>query len=298
MIINEKGDWMVNVFVYGTLRKGEANAGLLKNAVCLAEQAWTEGVLYDTGFGYPAMKQAATERVYGELYKVTEDELKRLDQLEGYSPGGAGNLFERKELTVRTDQGKTKALVYTAGNQDLLATKIPGGDWKEYRLLNMQPKDHVLYFAYGSCMDDKRFIKDNADHFFKKLKGVGLLNNYSLRFTHKSTGDGMGRADIVEEGGIVEGKVYEIPVRALKDYLYRREGVPFAYRPTFVKVELDGKKVDALTFTVSNKQEEIAPPDWYAEEILRGAGGFLSEKYIARLKEHLHLLKTKNRGGK
>lgn len=102
--------------------------------------------------------------------------------------------------------------------------------------------------------------------------------------------DGMGRADIVEEGGRVEGKVYNIPVRALKEYIYRREGVPFAYRPTFVTLDLNGKKVQALTFVVNNKSEETAPPEWYKEEILRGAEGYLSDRYLSELKHHLNSL--------
>jgi gamma-glutamylcyclotransferase (GGCT)/AIG2-like uncharacterized protein YtfP len=76
---------MIKVFVYGTLRKGEANAQLLKGATCIAEQCWTDGDLYDTGYGYPAMKQTPNSRLFGELYTVTEEDLKRLDQLEGYT---------------------------------------------------------------------------------------------------------------------------------------------------------------------------------------------------------------------
>lgn len=287
---------MANVFVYGTLRKGESNASLLKNAQCIAEQAWTNGILYDTGFGYPAVKKSANGRVFGELYKVTEQELERLDQLEGYVPGGENNLYERIKMPVFTDRGETEAYVYVAGRKDLLEAEIPGGDWKEYRLLRKGQTDVVLYFAYGSCMDDKRFIEDGANHFFQNVKGVGILRNYTLRFTHRARGDGMGRADIVEEGGLVEGKVYEIPVRVLKEYLYLREGVPFAYRPTFVTVELNGRKVETLTFTVRNKTKETPPPDWYAQEILRGANGFLSEKYIKELKNHLLNLENRDRG--
>ncbi|WP_338472553.1 gamma-glutamylcyclotransferase [Niallia sp. XMNu-256] len=284
---------MVYVFVYGTLRKGESNAYLLKNAICIAEQAWTNGEMYDTGNGYPAIKPSLTLRVYGELYLVTESELERLDQLEGYTSGSTNNLYERIEQTVYTDRGEKEAFVYVEGNASICKEEIHRGDWKEYRLLNKQkkPNHKILYFAYGSCMDDKRFKMAGVEHYFQNVIGVGLLTNYSLRFTYCSKIDGMGRADIVEEGGHVEGKVYEIPIHALEDYLYIREGVPYAYRPTFVTVELNGKKVEVLTFVVAQKAEETPPPDWYAEEILRGASGYLTEDYIARLTEHIHFLK-------
>ena len=284
---------MIKVFVYGTLRKGEANAQLLKGATCIAEQCWTDGDLYDTGYGYPAMKQTPNSRLFGELYTVTEEDLKRLDQLEGYTAGGTNNLYERIQQTVYTDKGATIATLYVASRALLLKRKIPNGDWKEHNLL-LKQDDSVLYFAYGSGMDQKRICEAGFAHYFQNMLGVGVLTNYTLRFTRKSTEDGMGRADIVEEGGVVEGKVYEIPVKSLKEYLYGREGAPKAYRPTFVMIEVNGKKVQALTFVVTNKQEEIAPPQEYVEEILRGAKGYLTVDYISKLKSHMNALKKSN----
>jgi gamma-glutamylcyclotransferase (GGCT)/AIG2-like uncharacterized protein YtfP/cation transport regulator ChaC len=284
---------MMKVFVYGTLRKGEANAHLLKDATCIAEQCWTDGELYDTGYGYPAVKQTPHSRLFGELYTVTEEDLKRLDVLEGYTPGGANNLFERIQQTVYTDKGATSATLYVASKAHLLKKKIPNGDWKEHNLL-LKQDDSVLYFAYGSCMDQKRICEAGFAHYFQNMLGVGVLTNYTLRFTRKSTEDGRGRADIVEEGGGVEGKVYEIPVKALKEYLYGREGAPKAYRPTFVMIEVNGKKVQALTFVVTYKREESAPPKWYEEEILRGANGYLTIDYTSKLKSHINSLKKSN----
>ncbi len=276
----------MKVFVYGTLRKGEANAKLLKNASCIAEQCWTNGVLYNTGYGYPTMKESKTSKVYGELYSVSEDDLKRLDQLEGYKEGSTNNLYERVEQTVFTDKGSCIAYMYVASKLNLLKTQIPNGDWKGYTLLSRK-SDSVLYFAYGSCMDQQRFIDDGVPHYFENIIGTGVLMNYTLKFSRKSSIDGMGRADIVEEGGRVEGKVYEIPMKALQEYLYRREGAPKAYRPTFVTIQLNGKEVQAITFVVTNKMTETAPPRWYEEEILRGAKGHLSTDYIDKIQSHM-----------
>ncbi len=72
---------MHKVFVYGTLRKGERNDYLLKNATCIKEHCWTFGELYDTGYCYPAIKLSNEARVYGELYEVSDSELIELDQL-------------------------------------------------------------------------------------------------------------------------------------------------------------------------------------------------------------------------
>jgi gamma-glutamylcyclotransferase (GGCT)/AIG2-like uncharacterized protein YtfP len=276
------------VFVYGTLRRHERNDYLLKDAELVAEQAWTEGKLFDTGFGYPALQESAADVVYGELYLVTEEQLHRLDELEGYSVKALDNLYNRKIQLISHDTGKTKAYIYTIAkhNSHMLKTPIKSGDWKEYHLRKQDP---ILYFAYGSCMDHARFKLAKVDQYFQKVTGTGILHGYTLRYS-VTMPDG-GRADIVEEGGVVEGKVYEIPADCVP-YLYRREGVGSRlYRPTFVDLCINGSLYnDVLTFTVVNKEAETAPPEHYSEEIIRGGTGFLSEAYLEELKNHIKIL--------
>lgn len=276
------------VFVYGTLRRHERNHYLLKGAELVAEQAWTEGKLFDTGFGYPALQESAADVVYGELYLVTEDQLHRLDELEGYSVKAHDNLYNRKKQLISHDTGKTKAFIYSIAkhNSHMLKTHIKSGDWKEYHLRKQDP---ILYFAYGSCMDHARFKLAKVDQYFQKVTGTGILHGYTLRYT-VTMPDG-GRADIVEEGGVVEGKVYEIPTDCVS-YLYRREGVGSRlYRPTFVDLFVDGSLYkDVLTFTVVSKEAETAPPEHYSEEIIRGGTEFLSEAYLNELKKHINIL--------
>ncbi|WP_462411629.1 gamma-glutamylcyclotransferase family protein [Neobacillus sp. Marseille-QA0830] len=131
---------MHKVFVYGTLRKGGSNDRFLKHAICLAEQCWTNGVMYDSSYGYPAVEQGPSTRVYGELYEVTDSELARLDWLEDYTEGRSDNLYERIQQTINTDQGPIAAYIYIANQPDLLKYKIPYGDWKGYRLLGKHNK--------------------------------------------------------------------------------------------------------------------------------------------------------------
>lgn len=276
----------MKVFVYGTLRKGEINSHLLSEGNCIAEQARTNGKLYDTGFGFPVLKPSTTPKVYGELYEVTETELEKLDRLESYREGCENNYYERVVQKIYTDQGVYKAYVYVGGKMNNFHKQISSGDWKEHQIFHSQ-KERILYFAYGSCMDIKRIKEAGVHHYFENVIGKGVLHNYSLNFTHCSRCDGLGRADIVEGEGIVEGKMYDIPVECLSEYLYGREGAPRIYRPTFVTVEINGLKKEALTFTVVNKKFETAPPESYRNEILRGADGFLSEEYIASLIRHM-----------
>jgi gamma-glutamylcyclotransferase (GGCT)/AIG2-like uncharacterized protein YtfP len=273
------------VFTYGTLRKHGANHRLLKDAELIGEQAWTHGLLYDTGLGYPAMIGNEYGKVYGELYLVNDEQLAQLDMLEGYYGPGGNNLYDRKTRMIFHDKGKQEAFAYIVAYQKehMLKKEINGGDWKVSRLLR---QNSILYFAYGSCMDDARFKKANVHHYFQKVMGRGVMNGYSLLFTRKSS-DG-GRADIVEGGGVVEGKLYEIPLTSL-EYLFKREEVKSGcYRPTLIDLVVNNKPIkNVFTFTVVEKQEETKPPGHYIEEILRGANGFVSEEYYLWLKEKI-----------
>lgn len=279
------------VFVYGTLRMHESNHYLLASAKKVAEQAWTHGRLYDTGNGYPGMLMDKKERVYGEIYQVTEKELEELDELEGYIQGKENNLYDRVRQSVYTDQGKIKANVYIYLDKlEEEKNYIPYGDWKIYRLTN---QNSVLYFAYGSCMDDQRFHQAGVEKYFTDVIGCGLLSGYRLRYTRIAK-DG-GRADIVERNqkNEVQGKVYRLKKEVLP-YLYRREGVEASiYRPASIQVEINGKRVqDVLTFIMVRKEKETAPPYGYAEEIIRGGYGTVSDEYLL---EHINYLKTKHK---
>lgn len=268
------------VFVYGTLRQHESNHSLLKNARCVSRQCWTNGILYDTGFGYPALLTSANNRVYGEVYEVSDQQLKSLDVLEGYEGKGKENLYERTTQVVHTDFDTIKAYVYVYSSSnatDLNEMKL--GDWKCHRYLQ---QNELLYFAYGSCMDDERFQLAGVKHEFERVAGCGVAKNYSLAYTRKAQ-DG-GRADLIESAEYTEGKVYHISKEALT-YLYQREGVNARiYRPAFIDLTIDGKTyLNVLTFLVVDKAEEVAPPMHYVTEILRGAKGFVSERYYQKL---------------
>lgn len=273
------------VFVYGTLRKHLRNASYLVSSACVAQQGRVSGRLLDTGKGFPAMVRERRHTVFGELYRVPLETLHELDILEGYEGEKGRNHYERIRCKVYTDFGTYSAYtyVYRSPEKDPDASWIESGDWKCHLYMKRLPK---YYFAYGSCMDDKRFREDRVAHKFSRMLGKGVLNGYSLRFTLERP-DGA-RADIVEDGGTVEGKVYRIDREAL-GYLYYREGVhQKTYRPVFVDIHIEGKVIrDCLTFVVIDKQREKAPPVWYAEEILRGAKGTVSQAYFKRLQSEL-----------
>jgi len=123
---------MHNLFVYGTLRRGEFYHGLLGASRLVASPAWVRGVLADTGRGYPAMRDGEGE-VCGEIYAVDDETLSRIDKLEDYyGPGDPRNLYERVTRRARTGRGETDVLVYVSG-RFADAPVIPSGDWVRYR---------------------------------------------------------------------------------------------------------------------------------------------------------------------
>lgn len=252
----------------------------------MARQSWVYGQLYDTGYGFPAMIQGYSERVYGELYEITDDVLGHIDVLEGYEGPNQNNHYDRIEQTVYTDQGQHLAYTYVYSyEQTSLLEKIILGDWKVHQLIN--PHRAIKYFAYGSCMDDRRIKKAGMFDHFLAYSERGIVSGFKLAFSRRSS-DG-GRADIIESlEHEVEGIVYNVNHEAL-DYLYGREGVNNQiYRPTVIDIKMGGKlHTDLLTFVVIDKNDEVAPPPWYLEEMIRGGTGILSEPYLSKLKEHV-----------
>lgn len=84
-----------NVFVYGTLKPGEANyqnycQGKIRSQV----PVYTFGDLYALSVGYPAMT-VGNNKVEGVLLTFEQPEiLQNLDHLEGYQENRAANLNE------------------------------------------------------------------------------------------------------------------------------------------------------------------------------------------------------------
>ncbi|WP_174613487.1 gamma-glutamylcyclotransferase [Virgibacillus ihumii] len=276
---------MTNVFVYGTLRMGGRNDSFLEGAECIYSQCRVRGKLLNTDKDYPVMQPDNSSWVFGELYSVTDSQMKTIDVLEGYEDGRSDNLYHKITTPVWNESGEEcRAVVFTAARSINYSThSISSGDWCVNKYIK---RDKLLYFAYGSCLDDERFRSAGADHFFKHVFGSGVLNGFEFRFSVK-TNDG-GKADIVEnKAEDVEGKVYEIPAEAL-EYLYRREGVyNRIYRPAIVLVSIAGVLYQALTFIGIKKTVETAPTSLYATEIMRGGNDCFSNHYKEKLTRKL-----------
>ena len=129
-----------NVFVYGTLMRGECNHHHLDDSTCLGP-ATIEGYdMYDVGW-YPAIV-SGDGLIIGELYQVPIEDMPSIDMLEG-----EGTLYAKKCETVTDANGNTAlALVYVYMRDSSDLKRI--SSWKEY----------VWYVSYGSNMLEERFL--------------------------------------------------------------------------------------------------------------------------------------------
>ena len=115
------------VFVYGSLRRGNAGAMSVRfpNAVYVAEGR-VRGSLYDLG-EYPGLvMDGAASFVTGEVYQVDDDTLNRLDKFELTSD------YSRKQVEVEHGLERTDCWIYVPdrvaeffGDHEL----IESGDW-------------------------------------------------------------------------------------------------------------------------------------------------------------------------
>lgn len=143
----------------------------------------------------------------------------------------------------------------------------------------------ILYFAYGSCMDEWSFRKTVGENGYKEM-GRAILQDFRLGFTLYSLNRQGGVADILwSPGEKVEGKLYRLKPESLP-YLDEREGVDHGrYKRIQVNVCYQGKKMMAMTYTVVNKEnKEVRPHPSYLKEIMRGAGS-LSQEYQDQLRK-------------
>jgi gamma-glutamylcyclotransferase (GGCT)/AIG2-like uncharacterized protein YtfP len=101
---------MFNLFTYGTLRRGNAAAGLLADCQHVGD-AVVRGLLYDIDGRFPALVLYGDTPVEGEIWRCPVHLLQRLDEYEGTTSG----LFRRVAVEAEADGTAVPCWTYTAG---------------------------------------------------------------------------------------------------------------------------------------------------------------------------------------
>lgn len=111
-------DYSFNVFVYGTLKGGEANHGVMTSAggEFIATVKLPGYYMVNTPW-YPFAAKSDNEKDYieGELYKVPAEKLHVLDTLEGYP-----QLYDRDVVefnSIATGKDTLEAFIYVNRNK-------------------------------------------------------------------------------------------------------------------------------------------------------------------------------------
>ena len=157
-----KSDSPVNLFVYGTLRREERHkvrpgsfnipasrrnafieTGNILDEAPFIGFATTPGTLFDVG-RYPALIKGEGT-VYGEVYRVEPEGLRRIDLLEGFEEEDpAQSHYLRIDVKVLLNGAESlKAQAYFYNHETDHLSLIPSGDYCRY-LEEQRSKDKSL----------------------------------------------------------------------------------------------------------------------------------------------------------
>jgi len=133
-----------HVFVYGTLRKGEErDINRLQPAPRWVGRARVEGVMHHLG-SYPGLVLGAPGTVHGEVYAVSPELERVLDEIEEVWPQQTGE-YAKREVMVQLDAAAVPAGAHGAPRELLCVLYeiapertegkpvIAGGDWVLHR---------------------------------------------------------------------------------------------------------------------------------------------------------------------
>jgi len=130
---------MRHVFVYGTLRAGEANdigMAAARRGIAAPTRigpASVHGRLFDFG-DYPGLVvDPAAGPVVGDVYEIDDALVAVLDEIEEVYPGVDG-LFIARDISVEVGGVRVRCRFYPVARESVHGLReIAGGDWVAYR---------------------------------------------------------------------------------------------------------------------------------------------------------------------
>ena len=121
-----------NVFVYGTLKQGHANNGLMETSELIEQEAYVKNMSLINARAYPFAIDKENSFVLGELYRIPKQRMALLDLLESYP-----TMYNRKKLKiyeVRTGYRIGTAWIYFVDDKNSIERMS-----KQYALTNYWP---------------------------------------------------------------------------------------------------------------------------------------------------------------
>lgn len=126
-------DFKRYVFVYGTLRRGqERDIHRLQPAPVFMGLGKIHGTLYDLG-SYPGVRLGGLNWVQGEVYQITPELERQLDEIEEVWPQQSGE-YVRREVVVQCAGAVLDCLVFEAAEVRTFGRAvIESGDWMKHK---------------------------------------------------------------------------------------------------------------------------------------------------------------------
>ncbi len=109
------------VFVYGTLKRGQRNAPLLRGAELLGRHRTAACYWMYQFDDYPAVCENGRHAIHGEVYRVSDEQMQMLDDLEWYP-----HFYQRIEIP--TPHGD--AWMYVVDRELCRGRKRVPGNWR------------------------------------------------------------------------------------------------------------------------------------------------------------------------
>ena len=142
----EDENFEVNLFVYGSLKKGFDNNGILEKAIYISKATTVRKfALYKSDDGnYPyLLKNKSIDHISGELFKIKRKDLMlKIDIFEG-SP----NHYIREAINVKTRSGNKRAFTYFYVDLKNHKKKEPIKEW-------IKPEKFDIDAYYKSMMGE------------------------------------------------------------------------------------------------------------------------------------------------
>lgn len=134
----QPGALTTQFFFYGTLMGGLKRDAAKYLILDLVGPATVRGDMYAVGNWFPAICPG-DGLVHGELWRACNEDhalavLEMTDQVEGYRPGDAHNLYDRQETRLETPDGETAWTYWWNGGRTGRRglERVPHGDWRRW----------------------------------------------------------------------------------------------------------------------------------------------------------------------